>query len=273
MDPSDPPAAIKRLGQNFLIDPNIVRKIIAQAELTANDSALEIGPGRGILTEALCRTAGCVTAIEVDPRLHAYIAERHTQFPNLTLVLGDAMTYPLERLPSGTIVVANLPYYLSTPLLFRLLDQRDRFPRLVLMLQNEVADRLAAKPGSSDYGVLSVMAQYAAEITKGFKVSAQCFRPRPDVSSAVVRLQVKHQRALDPDEERTFSALVKAAFAHRRKTLTNSLKDQGYNQQLIQAALNALRLTPSVRAEILSIEQFIELTRYIHRTDSPHGLS
>ena len=266
MDPPLPPAAIKRLGQNFLIDPNIVRKIVALAELTPTDTVLEIGPGRGILTEALCRAVGHVTAIEIDPRLYGYLAERQAQFPNLTLVFDDAMTYPIEHLPIGTIVVANLPYYLSTPLLFRLLDQRDRFPRIVLMLQNEVVDRLVAKPDSSDYGVLSVLAQYAAEITKAFRVSAQCFRPRPEIDSAVALLKSKHQRALNQEEELQFSALVKAAFAHRRKTLVNSLKDQGYEQKLVAAALNSLGLSPSTRAEVLSIEQFIELTRRIYRT-------
>lgn len=264
MDSSLPPAAIKRLGQNFLIDPNIVRKIVALAELAPTDTVLEIGPGRGILTDALCGVTGHVTAIEVDPRLYAFLTERQPQFTNLALVLDDAMTYPVEQLPSGTIVVANLPYYLSTPLLFRLLDQRNRFPRMVLMLQNEVADRLVAKPGSSGYSVLSVMAQYAAEVTKAFRVSAQCFRPRPEVGSAVVLLKTNHQRALNQEEEPKFAALVKAAFAHRRKTLINSLKDQGYDQKLVAAALEALALSPSLRAEILSIEQFIELTRRIY---------
>ena len=121
------------------------------------------------------------------------------------------MTYPIERLPIGTVVVANLPYYLSTPLLFRLLDQRNRFPRMVLMLQNEVADRLVAKPGGSDYGVLSVMAQYTADIAKAFKVSGQCFRPRPEVGSAVVLLRTKKQGELCPEEESRLAKLVKAA--------------------------------------------------------------
>lgn len=268
MDSPLPPAAIKRLGQNFLIDPNIVRKIVALAELTPTDSVLEIGPGRGILTDALCRAAGHVTAIEVDPRLHAYLAERRSQCQNLTLVLDDAMTYPIEHLPIGTIVVANLPYYLSTPLLFRLLDQRHRFFRMVLMLQNEVVDRLVAKPGSSDYGVLSVMTQYAAEVTKAFKVSPHCFRPRPEVASAVVLLRAKERRKFGPEEESTFTTLVKAAFAHRRKTLVNSLKDQGYEQKPVASALEALALSLSVRAETLSIEQFIELTRRISGTGS-----
>lgn len=261
MGTSDPPAAIKRLGQNFLIDPNIVRKIVALAELGPNDSVLEIGPGRGILTEALCRTAGRVTAIEVDPRLHAYLAERQADFPNLTLVRDDALAYPLESLPVGTVVVANLPYYISTPLLFRLLDHRDRFPRMVLMLQDEVADRLVAKPGSKDYGVLSVMAQYAAEITKAFKVSAQCFRPRPEVGSAVVLLRTKEHRELSPEEEPKFAVLVKAAFAHRRKTLVNSLRDEGYDQKAVAGVIQSLSLSSTVRAEVLSVGQFMEFAR------------
>jgi 16S rRNA (adenine1518-N6/adenine1519-N6)-dimethyltransferase len=261
---SDPPAAIKRLGQNFLIDPNIVRKIVALAALCSKDSVLEIGPGRGILTEALCRAAGRVTAIEVDPRLHAYVVSKYqAEFPHLTLVLDDAMTFPVETLPSGTVVVANLPYYISTPLLFRLLEHRNRFPRMVLMLQTEVADRLAAKPGTSNYGVLSIMAQYAADITKAFNVSANCFRPRPDVGSAVVLLRNKQQRELSPDEEPAFAALVKAAFAHRRKTLVNSLKDEGYGQTRWVEILQASGLSPTVRAEVISVPQFIELSRRI----------
>lgn len=255
----DPPSAIKRLGQNFLIDPNIVRKIVALADLRPEDRVLEIGPGRGILTEALCRHAGQVTAIEIDPRLHAYLAEQ-ARFSNLTLILADAMTYPLTSLHPGTVVVANLPYYLSTPLLFKFLAHHTLIPRLILMLQNEVADRLIAKPGSSAYGTLSVMAQYAADITKAFKVSAPCFRPRPDVGSAVVLLTTKQERALNQEDELKFGAVVKAAFLHRRKTLVNSLKDEGYHHPTVSDALLSLNLPITTRAEVLSITQFIALT-------------
>ncbi len=257
MDNLPPPN--KRLGQNFLIDPNIVRKIVALAELEPSAQVLEIGPGRGILTQALSQAAGHVTAVEVDPRLHAYLETRQAEFPNVELVCEDALAYPVESLPTGTIVVANLPYYISTPLLFRLLDQRGRFPRMVLMLQAEVADRLVAKPGGSDYGVLSVMAQYAADITKAFKVSAQCFRPRPEVASAVVLLRAKEHSRLSPQEEVSFRSLVKAAFAHRRKTLVNSLRDEGYELHPVVETLKRLDITPTRRAETLSVEDFLRL--------------
>ena len=255
----DLPTPNKRLGQNFLIDPNIVRKIVALAELSPNDHVLEIGPGRGILTEALSRTAGRVTAIEVDSRLHAYLETKQAELPNVELVCDDALAYPVENLPMGTVVVAYLPYYISTPLLFRLLDQRGRFPRMVLMLQDEVADRLVAQPGGSDYGVLSVMTQYAADITKAFRVSAQCFRPRPDVASAVVRLGMKERTRLSPKEEVALRALVKAAFAHRRKTLVNSLRDEGYELHPVIERLQRLDIALARRAETLSVEEFLQL--------------
>ena len=255
----DLPPPNKRLGQNFLIDPNIVRKIVALAELEPSSQVLEIGPGRGILTEALCRAAGRVTAVEVDSRLHAYLETRQAQLPNVELVCEDALAYPVESLPVGTVVVANLPYYISTPLLFRLLDQRGRFPRMVLMLQAEVADRLVAKPGGSAYGVLSVMAQYAAEITKSFRVSSQCFRPRPEVASAVVLLRTKERTRLSQQEEVAFRSLVKAAFAHRRKTLVNSLRDEGYELLSVAEGLKQLDIAPTRRAETLSVEDFLQL--------------
>ena len=258
--PSFPPAK-KRLGQNFLIDPNIVRKIVVLADLTPEACVLEIGPGRGALTEVLSRSAGRVVAVEIDPLLHRLLQERQAEWPNVEVICDDALRYPLEQLPDGTVVVANLPYYISTPLLFRLLDQRARFPRLVLMLQEEVADRLIAKPGSSDYGVLSVMAQYAAEITKSFKVSANCFRPRPEVGSAVVLIRTKQPRTLSLEEESKFASLVKAAFAHRRKTVVNSLRDEGYEMMTVVQALADLSIAPTARAESLSLDQFTDLTR------------
>jgi 16S rRNA (adenine1518-N6/adenine1519-N6)-dimethyltransferase len=259
VSPPELPPPIKRLGQHFLIDPNIVRKIVAVAELEPGDHVFEIGPGRGILTEALCRAAGRVTAVEVDSRLHAYLESRQAELPNVELICEDALSYPVENLPVGTVVVANLPYYISTPLLFKLLDQRSRFPRMVLMLQAEVADRLVAKPGESDYGVLSVMAQYAAEITKAFRVSAKCFRPSPDIASAVMLLRTNERTRLNLQEEVAFRRLVRAAFAHRRKTLINSLRDEGYELRPVAETLRSLDMAQTRRAETLSVEDFLRL--------------
>ena len=259
MDAAAPPPR-KSLGQHFLIDPNIVRKIVALADLQPSETVFEIGAGRGILTEALCRVASRVIAIEVDPRLYAYLSERQSAFPNLELACADALTYPIQDLPQGTVVVANLPYYISTPLLFRLLEAGPRLSRMVLMIQAEVAGRLVAEPDSREYGLLSVMAQSAAEIVERFRVSAQCFRPKPEVASAVVSLRRRGTMLVPGERQADFRRVVKAAFAHRRKTLPNSLRDEGYEFDRVVDALHALGLSPAARAETLSVEQFIKLT-------------
>jgi 16S rRNA (adenine1518-N6/adenine1519-N6)-dimethyltransferase len=258
------PPANKRLGQHFLIDQNIVRKIVAAAELTGDDTVIEIGPGRGVLTDALSRAARRVVAIEIDAGLHGLLQARQAEWKNVELICADALVYPFETLPAGP-VVANLPYYISTPLLFKFLEYRGRFPRLVLMLQNEVADRLVARAGDAGYGVLSVMMQYAAEVKKAFKVSANCFRPRPDVGSAVVVLRPRREALLPPDEASCFTAVVKAAFAHRRKTLVNSLRDEGYEAPIVSEAVAVMKLDPTVRAETLTLEQFMQLAGRLAR--------
>jgi len=263
------PPAKKRLGQNFLIDQNIVRKIVAAAELAPADTVVEIGPGRGVLTEALAAVVSRVVAIEIDRELHALLQARQREWPNVELIHGDALTHPFDRLPAGGIVVANLPYYISTPILFKFLEYRERFPRLVLMLQNEVADRLVAKAGDPDYGVLSVMTQYAADVTKAFKVSPNCFRPRPEVGSAVVVLRPRPAGLLPRAEESRFAGVVKAAFAHRRKTLVNSLRDEGFDVPMVVRAVESMRLVPAVRAETLTLAQFVELTGRIGCESAP----
>ena len=237
------PPALKRLGQNFLIDPNIIRKIVSLAALGPEDTVLEIGPGRGALTAGLCAEAGRVIAVEIDPQLQPHLQESLGHCRNLDLRIGDALAFPFETLPLRTVVVANLPYYVSTPILFALLDARARLDRLVLMLQTEVALRLAAKPNSEDYGVLSVLTQEAAEVELAFRVSANCFRPRPTVGSAVVR----------------------ASFAHRRKTLVNSLRDEGYPSEQIARATAEAGVPPQARAEMLTLDDYRTLARAFDR--------
>lgn len=255
------PPALKRLGQNFLIDPNIIRKIVSLAALRPDDTVLEIGPGRGALTAGLCAEAGRVIAVEIDPQLQPQLQETLGHCRNLDLRIGDALAFPYDSLPPRTVVVSNLPYYVSTPILFALLDARAHLDRLVLMLQTEVALRLAAKPNSEDYGVLSVLTQEAADVEVAFRVSANCFRPRPTVGSAVVHLAIKAQEEFDPVRHERFRRLVRASFAHRRKTLVNSLRDEGYPPERIARATEAAGVSPQARAEMLTLDDYRVLAR------------
>ena len=250
------PPTRKSLGQHFLIDPNIVRKIIRLAELQPGETVVEIGPGRGILTEALLAVSGSVVAIEVDPALCAYLRSVLGHRAGLKLMEGDALTFEYAQVPEPFLVVANLPYYLSTPLLFRLLQERQRISRMVLMLQEEVAARLAALPGGKDYGVLSVAAQFRCEVRQAFRVSAPCFHPRPQVGSAVVMVTPLLRPRVVVKDEVVFFKLVRAGFAHRRKALPNSLRDEGFDPQSTCVAMEAAGIDPGRRAETLSLEEF-----------------
>jgi len=254
-----PPRPKKRLSQCFLVDHNIVRKIVSAAVLQRDETVLEIGPGRGILTRALCEKAGRVTAIELDRSLGGTLSAALAGVDNVELQFGDALAFPYGTLPQGTVVVANLPYAISTPLLFMLLNAHHRIDRLVLMLQTEVARRLVAKPGTKDYGILAILTQYRAVPSLAFHVSAGCFRPKPAVSSTVVVLPVRREPAVFVTDEPLFIRTVRASFAHRRKTLVNSLRDEGFSSEQIMPALEAAGIEPSRRAESLAIAQFAEL--------------
>jgi 16S rRNA (adenine1518-N6/adenine1519-N6)-dimethyltransferase len=273
------PPPLKRFGQHFLIDQNISRKIVDLAAIQPHETVLEIGPGRGILTRSLCRKAQTVIAIEIDQALVDLLSGRAPEgsgpavpvddtapLPltvacgNLDLRIGDALEFDYGSLPIGTVVVSNLPYYVSTPLLFKFFESTAKIDRLILMMQTEVAQRLTAAPGSKEYGVLSVLTQYRAAVRLAFRVSPHCFRPRPAVDSAVVHLQVKDARPLDIEQERRFVRLARAAFAHRRKTLLNSLRDEGYAVDAVAARLTRLGIAANRRAETLSLEDYLALT-------------
>ena len=253
----------KRLGQHFLIDHNIVRKIVATAMLGPDNTVLEIGPGRGVLTRALCEAARSVIAIELDRQLKESLTGTLTACGNLSLQQGDALDFPYSSLPERTVVVANLPYYISTPLLFKLLEAHDRIERIVLMLQLEVARRLIAKPSTPHYGILSVFTQYRTEPSLAFRVSASCFRPQPEVNSAVVNLSMRKFPSVQVNEENFFIRIVRAAFAHRRKTLLNSLRDEGLLMDHIAKALEQAGINPTRRAETLSLGEFAALSNEI----------
>ena len=260
------PRPRKRLGQHFLIDPNIVRKILKVAALNPEDVVFEIGPGRGALTHALCERVARVIAVEIDRLLVEYLAHTCAQQDALELHHGDALDFPYDTLPAGTVVIANLPYYVSTPLVFRLLEDRHRIDRMVLMLQREVADRMIAAPGSRDYGVLSVVTQYLTKPRKAFVVPASCFRPIPQVDSAVVSLSGR--AAWNSDDARfdeVFMKVVRGAFAHRRKTLINSCREEGWGESVIRRALDQAQIDPRRRAETLTVREFIALAHSIHQ--------
>lgn len=261
------PRPRKRLGQHFLIDPNIVRKILKVAALRPEDVVFEIGPGRGALTHALCERVARVIAVEIDGLLVEYLTQTCAQPDALELHHGDALAFPYATLPAGTVVIGNLPYYVSTPLVFRLLEDRDRIDRMVLMLQREVTERMIAAPGSRDYGLLSVVTQYLTKPRKAFVVPASCFRPIPRVDSAVVCLSGRTARP--PDDARfdeVFMQVVRGAFAHRRKTLINSCREEGWEDPVIRRALEATNIDPRRRAETLTVREFIALAHAVRPT-------
>ncbi len=251
-----PPHPRKRLGQHFLIDPNLLRKIVSFADLQSEDFVCEIGPGGGALTKLLCQSAKQVLALEVDARMVVFLKEELAECLNLDIQEQDALRYSFDQLPEPTVVVANLPYNISTPIMFRLLEARSKIRRMVLTVQLEVAKRLTANPNTKDYGVLSVMAQHMAEVRYGFPVSRKCFRPVPDVDSGVVRLDIR------PDIQETleglhrFQRIVRAAFGQRRKTLLNAFRSAGIPNRQLPEVQQATGISLARRAETLSVQEF-----------------
>lgn len=252
----------RALGQHFLRDPNIVRKIIALAEIQTSETVVEIGPGRGVLTRALSETGSKLFAIELDRSLDEPLQKEFEDSPNVRIIQADALTYPFEDLPSPFAVVANLPYSISTPLLFRLLELRSRVSRMVLMLQLEVARRITAREGGKEYGLLSVGVQFYAEPRLEFVVPRGCFKPAPRVDSAVIRLGIRPTPKVAVKDETFFFRVVRAGFGHRRKSLRNALKDGGFPADAVEQALSAAFIitdNAQRRAETLSIEEFARL--------------
>lgn len=260
----------KSLGQNFLIDTNILHNIVDAADLDKETAAVEIGPGIGALTEQLARTAGKVMAIEIDQRLLPILADTLSPYSNVEVVHGDILALDLPALFAEKLagyekisVVANLPYYVTTPILMKLLESRLPLKNIVVMIQKEVAERIAAKPGSKDYGSLSVAAQFYADTQIAMIVPAQVFVPRPNVDSAVIRLQVRDKPAVEVDDEDVFFRVVKGSFAQRRKTLLNNLMNglflKEHKDQVVQM-LEDIGIDPTRRGETLHIEEFARLS-------------
>ncbi len=255
--------AKKSLGQNFLKDPYYLKKIADAAQVSPGDQVIEIGPGLGHLTRVLTERAGKVLAVELDERLIEHLRKEFREAKNLELVNMDALDYPYGTLDGTWKVVANLPYYISTPIIQRLIRFREKFTSLTLMLQKEVAERIAAAPGGKEYGYLSVLVQFYTEPRIEFIVPAGAFTPKPEVDSMVITLRVLGRVAVTVKSEDFLLRVVKAAFSQRRKTLRNALKQLGVSQEKMEAVFRETGIDPGRRAETLSVKEFGMLADFL----------
>lgn len=260
----------KRYGQNFLIDPRVLRKITAAADIGPEDCVLEIGPGIGTLTQYLAFQAKKVFAVEIDDALIPVLQETLKDWDNVTIIHNDILKVDLHALVreqnegNSIKVVANLPYYITTPILMGLMEKKVPFTSITVMVQKEVAERMQAEPGTKDYGALSVAVQYYTVPHLAATVPPNCFIPRPNVGSAVIRLEKRTARPMDVTDEQLFFRIVRASFEQRRKTLLNSLKnarDLSFTKEQIQKAIAACGFPENVRGEALDIHQFAALTK------------
>lgn len=255
--------AKKRWGQCFLHDPQIVNRILDASGIVRGDFVIEIGAGLGVLTKALAFRSTHVFAIERDPDLVRVLMEEFKEVPNVEIFRANALTFDYDKLPTQQKVIGNLPYNISSAILFKLLESRQKIQTLTLMLQKEVVQRLVAQPGNKSYGIPSVLCQQHADIRLCFHVGRGAFYPAPRVDSTVVHLTIRDKPMVDVSEA-LFGEVVKAAFSQRRKTLVKSLTSR-FSLQHISEALNIAELNGKRRAETLTIWEFGELTRAIER--------
>ncbi|MFC4713844.1 16S rRNA (adenine(1518)-N(6)/adenine(1519)-N(6))-dimethyltransferase RsmA [Planococcus dechangensis] len=257
----------KSLGQNFLIDPNILRKIVSQAGLTKQSAAIEIGPGIGALTEHLARDAGKVLAFEIDQRLLPVLEDTLSPYDNVKVIHSDILKADVERAIreelagfDDIMVVANLPYYVTTPIILKLLLEKLPIRGLVVMLQKEVAERITAKPGTKAYGSLSIAIQYYTQAEFAMTVPKAVFMPQPNVDSAVIRMIKRTEPIVNVIDEDFFFTVTRGSFVQRRKTILNNLQsalpDGKAKKELILEALEQAGIDPARRGETLSIKEF-----------------
>lgn len=265
----------KSLGQNFLVDPNVLNRITESAGLTKETAAIEIGPGIGALTEHLARKAGKVVAFEIDKRLLPILKDTLSSYKNIEIIHQDVLKANVKEIVkeelsgySDIMVVANLPYYVTTPIIIKLLEERLPIRGIVVMMQKEVADRLSAQPGTKEYGSLSIAVQYYTEAKTAFVVPKTVFIPQPNVDSAVIHLKRRKEPLVEVENEFFFFSVVKAAFAQRRKTLINNLTSQMPNgkekKEQILHILAEAEIDPLRRGESLSIQEFARLSNLLY---------
>lgn len=265
----------KRYGQNFLIDGNMLERIVAAAEITGEDCVLEIGPGIGTMTQYLAEAAREVTAVEIDKNLIPVLEDTLSDYRNVTVINEDILKVDIRRLAEEKNegkplkVVANLPYYITTPIIMKLFESQVPLRSVTIMVQKEVADRMQAGPGTKDYGALSLAVQYYASPRVTAHVPPNCFIPRPNVGSAVIKLTRYETPPVPVEDEKKMFALIRASFQQRRKTLVNGLSNApelGVTRQQAAHALEKLGISPSIRGEMLTLEQFARLSNLLQRT-------
>lgn len=256
----------KKYGQNFIGDPALLERIATVCDWQPGDRALEIGPGAGTLTRAIAREAEEVLAVEIDRRLAPLLEETLADCANVHLVFTDALKADLDALMRDTLgwdgrykLIANLPYYITTPLIMHVLEDSEKVSELVIMVQKEVGERLCAAPGSKAYGAVTVMVQYSATVARAFDVGRHAFVPAPEVDSTILHLIPYEKRPIQAQSDAVLRRVVKAAFSQRRKTLRNSLSSLGCDKALIKQALEAASIEDSRRAETLSVAEFVAL--------------
>lgn len=262
----------KTLGQNFLIDKNVLNKIVSASELNENSCVLEIGPGAGTLTRRLAETGARCTAVEIDKALLPILGETLAGFDNFNLINSDILKVDLKKLINDEFdnkpfhVIANLPYYITTPIIMQILESRLPVVSMTLMVQKEVADRMCATCGSKEYGALSVAVQYYTIPTVICRAEPHCFIPQPKVASSVVHLKVSATPTVTVSDEKKFFAIVKSSFGQRRKTLLNALSKSPYfsaNKDSVRSALVQMGVDENIRGEKLSISQFAKLSELL----------
>lgn len=253
----------KKLGQHFLVDETVVRRIAESLELKANMPVLEIGPGIGTLTQFLAMTGACVTAVELDRRCIEIMGTTLKAYKNIRIVQGDVLNLDFAALMgAGPFqIVGNLPYYITTPIVMKILEGQVPAEKMVFMVQKEVADRMVSAPGSKEYGALSVAVQYHTEAVKLFEVPSAAFMPPPAVDSAVILCTKRAQPPVDVPSAKLFFRVVRAAFGQRRKTLANSLQGGGFAKEEVIAMLQETGIKGERRGETLSLEEFAALSR------------
>lgn len=259
----------KKFGQNFLIDTHILEGIIDGAEIGEDDCVLEIGPGIGTMTQYLCERARFVICVEIDKNLIPVLNDTLSAYDNKIIINQDVLKVDINELCNEynggkpIKVVANLPYYITTPIIMGLFESHVPLDSITVMVQKEVADRMKEGPGSKDYGALSLAVQYYAEPEVILNVSANCFIPKPNVDSAVIRLTLHKENPVKVKDEELMFKLIRASFNQRRKTLVNGITNAGLNgigKDEVLQALEEMNLSPTIRGEALSLEQFAELS-------------